>query len=170
MKKSLLLLFVAMFAFGTASFAQKTVKFGHINSSDLMQIMPGKDSAQAAFQAEVEILDRDLKAMQDELQKKYNDYQERQSQMTDLIRKTKEQEITDLNQRINTYRQNAEQRLQEKEKELLQPIIDRAKQAIADVAKENGYSYIFDVSSGALLYQVDSDDIMPLVKKKLGLK
>lgn len=164
------MLFVALFAFGTAAFAQKTVKFGHINSSDLMQIMPGKDSAQAAFQAEVEMLDKDLKAMQEELQKKYNDYQERQSQMTDLIRKTKEQEITDLNQRINTYRQNAEQRLQEKEKELLQPIIDRAKQAIADVAKENGYSYIFDVSSGALLYQVDSDDILPLVKKKLGLK
>ena len=116
------------------------------------------------------MLDADLKAMQEELQKKYTDYQERQSQMTELIRKTKEQEITDLNTRINTYRQSAEQRLQEKEKELLQPIIDRAKQAIADVAKENGYSYIFDVSAGALLYQPESDDILPLVKKKLGLK
>ena len=170
MKKGFLLLFAAVFAFGTASFAQKQVKFGHINSSDLMQIMPGKDSAQAAFQAEVEMLDADLKAMQEELQKKYTDYQERQSQMTELIRKTKEQEITDLNTRINTYRQSAEPRLQEKEKELLQPIIDRAKQAIADVAKENGYSYIFDVSAGALLYQPESDDILPLVKKKLGLK
>ena len=46
----------------------------------------------------------------------------------------------------------------------------KQQQAIADVAKENGYSYIFDVSAGALLYQPDSDDILPLVKKKLGLK
>ncbi len=170
MKKTFLMFFAVMIALGSTAYAQKTIKLGHINSSELMQIMPGKDSAQTAFQAEVERLDKDLRAMQEELQTKYNDYQERQAQMTDLIRKTKEQEITDLNQRINTYRQNAEELLQAKEKELLQPIIDRAKQAITDVAKENGYTYIFDTSAGTLLYQPESDDIMALVKKKLGLK
>lgn len=170
MKKTILMFFAVMIALGSTAYAQKTIKLGHINSSELMQIMPGKDSAQTAFQAEVERLDKDLRAMQEELQTKYNDYQERQAQMTDLIRKTKEQEITDLNQRINTYRQNAEELLQAKEKELLQPIIDRAKQAITDVAKENGYTYIFDTSAGTLLYQPESDDIMALVKKKLGLK
>ncbi|MBQ6955841.1 MAG: OmpH family outer membrane protein [Bacteroidales bacterium] len=170
MKKSLILLIAAMFAFGTTAFAQKNIKLGHINSSELMQIMPGKDSAQAAFQAEVTLLEGELTAMQEELQKKYNDYQERKAQMTELIRNTKEQELNDLNQRIQTYQQNAQQKLQEKEKELLQPIIDRAKEAIAAVAKENGYSYIFDTSAGTLLYQQDSDDILELVKKKLGLK
>ena len=108
--------------------------------------------------------------MQEELQAKYNDYQERKAQMTELIRSTKEQEIRDLDQRIQTYQQNAQQKLREKEAELLQPIIDRAKQAISDVAKENGYTYIFDTSAGTLLYQQDSDDILALVKKKLGLK
>ncbi|MCR5192847.1 MAG: OmpH family outer membrane protein [Bacteroidales bacterium] len=170
MKKSLILLFAAVFAFGTSAMAQKTIKLGHVNSSELMQIMPGKDSAQAAFEAEVKILEGELTAMQEELQKKYTDYQERKSQMTELIRSTKEQELNDLNQRITVYQQNAQQKLQEKEKELLQPIIDRAKQAISDVAKENGYTYIFDSSAGTLLYQQDSDDIFSLVKKKLGLK
>lgn len=170
MKKSLILLFAAVFAYGTSAMAQKTIKLGHINSSELMQIMPGKDSAQAAFEAEVKVLEGELSAMQEELQKKYTDYQERKSQMTELIRTTKEQELNDLNQRIQVYQQNAQQKLQEKEKELLQPIIDRAKQAISDVAKENGYSYIFDTSAGTLLYQQDSDDIFSLVKKKLGLK
>ena len=164
MKKSLILLFAAMLAFSASAFAQKTVKLGHINSSDLMQIMPGKDSAQAAFEAEVKILEGELKAMQDELEKKLNDYQERKSQMTELIRTTKEQELNDLNQRITIYQQNAQKKLQEKEAELLQPIIDRAKQAISDVAKENGYTYIFDTSAGAVLYQQDSDDILNLVK------
>ncbi len=170
MKKTLILLVVALFASGTASFAQKTVKLGHINSAELMQIMPGKDSAQAAFQREMEALNSQLTAMQEELQKKYNDYTEKQSQMSDLIRQTKEQEIRDLGTRIEAYQQNAQTQLQEKEKELLQPIIDRAKEAITLVAKENGYTYIFDTSIGALLYQQDSDDIFPLVKKKLGLK
>ncbi len=169
MKKSLILLFAAVFAIGTTAFAQKSIKLGHLNSTDLMQIMPGKDSAQAAFQAEVDMHEAQLKAMQEEYQSKINDYQERQSQMTDLIRKTKEQELLDLRQRIENYSQNATQQLQEKEQELLQPIIDRAKKAIAEVAKENGYTYIFDTTGGALLYQQDSDDILPLVKKKLGL-
>lgn len=170
MKRTLILLVVALFACSTTSFAQKTIKLGHINSSDLMQIMPGKDSAQAAFQREMDALNTQLTAMQEELQKKYNEYTEKQSQMSDLIRQTKEQEIRDLGSRIEAYQQNAQAQLQEKEKELLQPIIDRAKQAIADVAKENGYTYIFDTSVGALLYQQDSDDIFSLVKKKLGLK
>ena len=170
MKKSLILLFAAMFAFTTTAFAQKTIKLGHINSSDLMQIMPGKDSAQAAFEAEVKILEGELTAMQEELQKKYTDYTERKAQMTDLIRTTKEQELAELQQRIQSYQQNAQKTLQEKEAELLQPIIDRAKKAISDVAKENGYTYIFDSSAGTLLYQQDSDDLMSLVKKKLGLK
>lgn len=159
-----------MFAFGTAAFAQKTVKLGHINSSDLMQIMPGKDSALAVLQTEMDAVEAELKVMQEELQTKYTDYQERKAQMTELIRSTKEQEIRDLDQRIQTYQQNAKQKLEEKQAELLQPIIDRAKQAIADVAKENGYTYIFDTAAGTLLYQQDSDDIFALVKKKLGLK
>ena len=47
--------------------------------------------------------------------------------------------------------------------------IDKAKKAIEDVAKENNYNYVFDSGVGVLLYQRDSDDIMPMVKKKLGL-
>ncbi len=170
MKKSLILLFAAMLAFSASAFAQKTIKLGHINSSELMQIMPGKDSAQAAFEAEVKVLEGELKAMQEELEKKYTDYQERKAQLSDLLRTTKEQELSDLQQRIQVYQQNAQKKLQEKEAELLQPIIDKAKQAISAVAKENGYTYIFDTSAGTLLYQQDSDDILSLVKKKLGLK
>ena len=74
MKKSLILLIAAMFAFGTTAFAQKNIKLGHINSSELMQIMPGKDSAQAAFQAEVTLLEGELTAMQEELQKKTDNW------------------------------------------------------------------------------------------------
>ena len=65
---------------------------------------------------------------------------------------------------------NAQEQLQNREAELLKPIIDRAKKAIEDVAKEGGYTYILDAGTAAILYSQDSDDIMPLVKKKLGLK
>ena len=169
MKKSLILLMAAMIAMCGTAFAQKNVKLGHINSTELMQIMPGRDSAQAKLQTEVEALQAQLKTMQDELEKKYNEFQEKQSQYSELIKSTKQKELTDMNNRIQLFAEDAQKQLAAREQELLQPIIDRAKQAISDVAKENGYSYIFDYGLGVLLYQQDSDDIMPLVKKKLNL-
>jgi len=150
--------------------AQKTVKLGHINSNDLMQIMPGRDSAQTVLQAEVQELETTLKTMQSEMEKRYNEYMENQSGWTELIRNTKQREIQDMGARIQEFQENAQKQLQQREQELLKPIIDRAKKAIEDVAAEGGYSYIFDSGVSALLYSPESDDIMPLVKKKLGLK
>ena len=170
MKKILTVLFVAVLAMGGNAMAQKTVKLGHINSNDLMQIMPGRDSAQSTLQAEVADLENTLKTMQSELETRYNDYMEKQNQMSDLIKQTRQRELQDMGARIEEFQKNAQKQLQDRESELLKPIIDRAKKAIEDVAKENGYTYVFDAGVGALLYSQDSDDMMPLVKKKLGLK
>lgn len=169
MKKTLIALLVVMFAFGTTAVAQKTVKLGHINSSELMQIMPGRDEAQATLQKEVDELQNTMKNMQAELEQRYNEYMGKKDQMSDLIRQTKERELQDMGNRIQDFQESAQKKLAEREQEVLKPIIDKAKKAIEDVAKENGYTYIFDSGVGALLYQQDSDDIMPLVKKKLGL-
>ncbi|MBQ6046048.1 MAG: OmpH family outer membrane protein [Bacteroidales bacterium] len=169
MKKTLIALLVVMFAFGTTAVAQKTVKLGHINSSELMQIMPGRDEAQATLQKEVDELQNTMKTMQTELEQRYNEYMGKKDQMSDLIRQTKERELQDMGNRIQDFQESAQKKLAEREQEVLKPIIDKAKKAIEDVAKENGYTYIFDSGVGALLYQQDSDDIMPLVKKKLGL-
>jgi outer membrane protein len=169
MKKTLIALLVVMFAFGTTAVAQKTVKLGHINSSELMQIMPGRDEAQATLQKEVDELQNTMKNMQAELEQRYNEYMGKKDQMSDLIRQTKERELQDMGNRIQDFQESAQKQLAEREQEVLKPIIDKAKKAIEDVAKENGYTYIFDSGVGALLYQQDSDDIMPLVKKKLGL-
>ena len=110
----------------------------------------------------------DLQAMKTELEKLYNDYQANQSGWTELIRSTKQREIQDMGARMQEFQENAQKQLQDREAALTKPIVDRAKKAIEDVAREGGYTYIFD--GAALLYSQDSEDIMPLVKKKLGLK
>ncbi len=170
MKKTLIAIMACMLAFGGSAMAQKNVKLGHINSNDLMQIMPGRDSAQTVLQAEVTELENTLKSMQAEAEKRYNDYVANQAGWTELIRQTKQREIQDMAARIEEFQKNAQEQLQTREQELLKPIIDRAKKAIEDVAKEGGYTYIFDAGTAALLYDEGGDDIMPLVKKKLGLK
>lgn len=170
MKKTLIVLLIALFATGASAMAQKTMKLGHINSNELMQIMPGRDSAQSVLEKEVSDLEQTLKSMQEELEKRYNEYQAGQAGWSDLIKQTKQSELQDMSARIEQFQKNAQQQLQTREAEVLKPIIDRAKKAIEDVAKENGYTYIFDAGVGTLLYSQDSDDIMPMVKKKLGLK
>ncbi len=171
MKKTLILFVVAILALGGNAFAQKTVKLAHINSADLFQIMPGRDTALAILEKEQASLEEEAKIMQQELEKKYNEYQEKQGSWTELIRNTKQKELQDLNTRIQGFFSQGQQQLQERQEELLKPLRERFQKAIEDVAKENGYTYVFDSGIGSpLLYSQESDDIMPLVKKKLGLK
>ena len=170
MKKTLIASVACLFAFGGTAMAQKNIKLGHINSNELMQIMPGRDSAQTILQAEVTELEQTLKSMQSEAEQRYNDYVANQSGWTELIRQTKQREIQDMGARIQEFQENAQKQLQQREQDLLKPIIDRAKKAIEDVAREGGYTYILDSGTASVLYSQDSDDIMPQVKKKLGLK
>ncbi|MBQ9865075.1 MAG: OmpH family outer membrane protein [Bacteroidales bacterium] len=170
MKKGFIVVLVALLAFGGSATAQKTVKLGHINSNDLMQIMPGRDTAMALLQKEVEDLQAEMEAMKKEYETRVNDYLAKKDQLSELIRKTKESDIQAMGARIEEFQANAQKLLEERQEALLKPIVDRAKAAIEEVGKENGYTYIFDAGVGAVLYSQDSDDIMPLVKKKLGLK
>ena len=170
MKKTLIAIVACLFAFGGTAMAQKNIKLGHINSNELMQIMPGRDSAQTILQAEVTELEQTLKSMQSEAEQRYNDYVANQSGWTELIRQTKQREIQDMGARIQEFQENAQKQLQQREQDLLKPIIDRAKKAIEDVAREGGYTYILDSGTATVLFSQDSDDIMPQVKKKLGLK
>jgi outer membrane protein len=72
--------------------------------------------------------------------------------------------------RIQDFQEKAQEDVRKKETELLKPIIEKAKSTIATVAKESGYSYVLDSSPGTpLLYKPDGDNIMPAVKKKLGI-
>jgi outer membrane protein len=85
------------------------------------------------------------------------------------VRATKEDEINSIQQRIETFRQQAQENLSKEETKQFQPIIDKVKKAITDVAKEQGLIYVFEVN-GLLYHSDQSIDLLPLVKKKLGLK
>jgi outer membrane protein len=148
----------------------QTLKFGHINSSDLIQMMPSTKQADSTLRKYAESLDGQMKAMSAEYQSKLQTYQSKADSLPDAIRATKEKELSDLGQRIQDFQQTAQESIQKKKEELYSPILKRAEDAIKQIAKEKNYSYIFDTSLGTVVYAQDSDNIMPLVKEKLGLK
>jgi outer membrane protein len=151
-------------------FAQGKIKLGHINSDSLLKVMPGRDSAIAKIQAEAESYQKVLTTLNTEYETKATEYQTAYNTMSELIKQMKLAELQDLQARIEKFQTSASDSLQTKQTALLQPIIDKAKTAIEEVAKENGYTYIFDSALGMILYSTDTDDIMPLVKKKIGIK
>ncbi len=150
--------------------AQTKIKLGHIDSDSLLKMMPGKDSAQIKIEKEIKLYQSQYTAMETEYNTKVADYQTNLTSMSDLIKTTKAAEIADLETRITKFQTSASEAIQKKQTELLQPIIDKAKKAIEDVAKENGFTYVFDSSVGVLLYDGGGEDIMLLVKKKVGIK
>jgi len=107
--------------------------------------------------------------MKSEFENKYMDYQSQSATMSDLIKQTKEKELQDLQARIDAFGQKAQQDMQAKQQELVQPFIDKAKAAVKEVAKENKYTYILNAIEDVVLYSEASDDVMGLVKKKLGI-
>ncbi len=166
-KLVLLFVFIGLYNFSNA---QSKIKLGHIDSGELLKMMPGRDSAEIKMKEYAKTLETQYAAMNSELETKYNDLDANKATMSDLIKQMKQKEIEDLSKRIQEFQQSAQEDVQKKEQELLKPIIEKARKAIEDVAKENGYTYIFDRSTQVLLYFENNDDIMPLVKKKLGLK
>lgn len=171
MKKLIIFSAIALFLVNAGSFAQTTTyKLGHINVQEVLASMPESDSAQAKLQRESKALEDQLQAMQTELNSKYQRYLTSRDSLTELIKQTKEAEIQDLQDRIQKFQTNAQQTLQKRRAELLQPIYERAENAIKEVSKENNFTYVFDLSVGAVVYYAEnSEDISPLVKKKLGI-
>lgn len=163
-----LLVAVATLAIGVVANAQE-LKFGHIDSQSVLANMPDKLAAEKQLQDEATKLEEQLKIMSNDLQQKYDEYITKRDSLPELIRATKEKEIQDADQRIQSYRQMAQQSLAQKEQQLLGPIIEKVQKAIDEVGKENGFVYIFELGSQIILYNSQqSVDVGPLVKAKLG--
>ena len=165
--KILAILVLVTFTFVANAQAQK---FGHVDFAKLYSVMPGQDSVRAVYEAYATGLQNQMTTMQAELENKFMEYQANQATMSNIIKQTKEREIQDLQTRIEEFNAQAQQDLGEKEQELTAPIIEKARKAVEDVAKENGYTYIFNSTEGLLLYATPSDDILSLVKAKLGMQ
>ena len=168
---SITVLIIVIALTGNSAMAQ-TLKFGHINSDELIQIMPEYDSATVTLEAFRKDLINALELMSVEFNNKNEAYQKDSKNLSDIVKQTKEQELIDMQKRIQDFQNNAQTQLQNKQAEVFQPIYAKVDKAIKDVGKDNGFLYVFDVAKGSLLYydETKSTNVLSLVKTKLGLK
>jgi outer membrane protein len=166
MKKITLSLFIALATIGFNNNINAQ-KIAHLRVDSLLTLMPEAKKAETLAQDFLKQFEKEIASMNTEFQTKYGDYMANQATYSDLIRKNKEEELQMLQQRIEAFKEQAQQEYQNKNAELSKPIYDKAKKAIDAVAKENGYKYVLDTSSGVVLYSEPTEDILQLVKKKL---
>ncbi len=163
MKK--LILMLMLFA-PMSMFAQK---FGHLNSQQVMNDMPEFVKARGEIEATAKQYENDLKAMQDELQRKAEEYEKTKSTMNATKQKETEEELMKLNEKIRTAYNDNSQALQKAQQEKMQPITAKLVNAIQAVGKAGNYVYIMDITSGIpYISQTLSEDVTSKVKAELA--
>ena len=143
-------------------------KFGHLDAQEVLISLPERAEAQASIEAAAGEYETEVARMQSELETKFADYQAKASTWPDAIRQQKERELQQLDAGLQEFGVTIQNDLAQMEQQLLSPMIERVRKAIEDVGKEQGYTYIFDTSTGVTLYN-GGDDVTDLVKTKLGM-
>lgn len=166
MKKSYFILSLALVLFSGLLSAQQ--KLGHVNSQELMQLMPERIEAEQKLQALNAQLEERMTILQADYQGKITAFQALAEDTPTSTVNDMRDEIIGMETRIQEFRANAERDLVTKQEELLTPMLEKLQDAIDQVGKENGFTYILDISTGAVVFQA-GEDIAPLVKVKLGI-
>ncbi len=149
-------------------------KFGYLNSTAVLALMPEMKQAESTLEVTQKQYQEKGKKMVEELQMKYQEVQKKEQegafspkQLDEEAKKlrTKEAEIAQFEQEMQA-------KVGEKRGELLNPILDKVNKAIQDVAKENGFQFVFDASpgTGILLYADEALDLTKMVMDKLGIQ
>lgn len=163
-------LFFALSLFlATAATAQTTAKFGHVNFGNLLeglletkQASISLESYAAAYVAKGDSLGKSLELAAAVFQEQYQS-----GALTPVVAQERYATLEKQQKELELFEQQSQEAIAKKRQELLEPIVNKVKNAIRDVAKEGGYTMVFDTSTGATLYALETEDLAPLVLKKL---
>jgi outer membrane protein len=158
----------ALMIAGVSQVSAQQAKLGYIKFDELVTSMPEYKAAGEEFEKKVQEIETQRTKMQEEWTAAVKEYEEKAGTYTQIVRQAKEQEIMQMQQRIQNFVELAQQELQSVNEQLMAPIYEKAKTTVDEVAKSNGFTYVFD--AGALIYTApEAIDLMPMVKAKLGI-
>lgn len=161
------LLFAAVMALGMFT-ATAQNKMGYINTDELISTMPEAAKAQTELQEFQASLAQQYQDLSAELNAKDSAFVKDSIKLSASMKEIKKKELFEIYQRVQNYQQTSQEEYQAEANKKIAPIREKALNAINAVAKENGYSYIFNEDN--LLVKPAGDNILQLVKNKLGIK
>jgi outer membrane protein len=165
MKQIKTLLIAAVLILAANNTINAQAKTAHVDVSEIMSKMPAMIDAQTQLQKLSGTYDADYKKMIEEYQSKIRKYEEEAPKVTDAVNTERSKEVQDMQKRIGDFRDNAQRELQQKETDMLKPIMDKVKASIQKVGKAKGFQYILD---GSTLLLAEGPNLTADVKKDLG--
>ena len=150
-----------------APMAVMAQKFGHVDTQSIISTLPELAKIEGELKASAQQFENDLKAMQDELQRKAEEYDKAKATMNATTQQETEAQLQEMYQKIQqTYQQN-QQEMQRQQQEKMAPIQQKIQTAIQNVGKAGNYTYIFEVGV-AVYVGNDSKDVTADVKAELN--
>lgn len=168
MKNLRSLLFIAVFALGMSSVANAQ-KIAHIDFSKVVASMPEMQALNKNLEKIEKTWKDELQGMEKKLQDKYTKYSAEANTQTKAINDKRALEIQDDQKRLNQSKQMAQNDMQQKMNDGLNPIVEKARKAIQEIADSKGITYVIDTSKGVLIAFEKGEDLYAAVKTKLGL-
>lgn len=168
MKQFKSLLIAAILFIGAGQTVSAQAKVAHINVQELMTTMPDMKAANTQLENIGKTYDTQYRTMVTEYQTKIEKYEKEAATAGDAVNQTRQKEVQDMADRIQEYQQTAQKELQQKQEDILKPILEKARLAIQKVAKAKGYQYVLDSSTGSGVIMAEGPDLLADVKKELG--
>jgi outer membrane protein len=149
----------------------QTFKFGHVNGNEIIEILYELDSVAVKLERTQKELQELLNEIAAEWEKKSTDFEANQDKWSEVVKKSKQNELIELNRRAQLQQQNINRTFDQEERRLIGLLQKKVKDAVDKVAKAGGFTYVFDISAGSPIYvnETQSTDIGALVKKELGI-
>lgn len=160
---------IALFALPLGAMAQQ--KFAHMNSQEVITVMPEFTKAQADLDALAKQYQKEMETGEAELNKKYQEFLQQADSLPQNIAERRQKEIQDMAQRQQQFQQEAAQTMQKAQTDAMAPIYKKLDEAIQAVGKAEGVIYIFDLARTSIPYiGTESIDLTAKVKTQLGIK
>ena len=162
-------LLVVLFILPLGVMAQS--KFAHMNSQDVITVMPEFTKAQADLEALSKQYTEEMQRSEQEFNRKYQELIQQQDSLPRNILERRQKEVQDMAQRQQQFQQEAYQAMEKAQQEAMVPIYNKLNEAVQAVGKAEGVVYIFDVARTPVAYiGAESIDVTAKVKAQLGIK
>lgn len=165
MKQIKTLLIAAILMLGANQTTNAQAKTAHVDVSEIMTKMPAMLDAQKQLDKLSTTYDGEYKKMVEEYQGKLKKYEAEAATVTEAVNGDRSKEVQDMQKRIVDYRDNAQKELQQKESDIVKPIMEKVRASIQKVGKAKGFQYVLD---GSTLLLADGTNLTADVKKDLG--
>lgn len=143
-------------------------KIGYISLDELIGVMPEAEKADTELKEYQASLSQQGQDMMKDLGDKDSIFVKDSAKLSPSMREIKRNELIAMYQQVQGWNQKAQDLYQQKLQEKVAPLREKAMATVKEVAKENGYTYVLDANS--VMVGPPGDDLIGLVKKKMGIK